>query len=242
MPKRDYQKCAVSGCDSRVANENVKFFMFPVNEFFCEQWLRIINNPKLANCTTRFIRRNYSVCEKHFVESDFQTPERKKLNRGVLPKIVVEATTSAADEFVSQPSTSAVLDVTICSRGIQESVAATEIPSTGSERPSTVASAADEFVPQPSTSAAPDVTEYFCNIQESVEPTEIPSIASERPVSLTSSDEGTSIERQHPPITSLAACEEYNVPSTFAKGKVNFLYIRFARVFYMNLHFMSNIV
>lgn len=97
MPRRDYQKCAVSGCVHRGSEENIKKCMFPANEALCAQWLHRINNPQLTDRSPKFVRKNYTVCDKHFETSAFETTERSRLNRGTQPTI-----------FENEQSTSAV--------------------------------------------------------------------------------------------------------------------------------------
>ncbi|GLV39316.1 hypothetical protein CBL_20405, partial [Carabus blaptoides fortunei] len=45
-----------------------------------------MNLPDLV-CKPESTRRYYKVCRRHFPDSCFQTPEKKKLNRGVVPTI-----------------------------------------------------------------------------------------------------------------------------------------------------------
>lgn len=90
MPKRDYQKCAVSGCSSRGSDKNIKYYMFPTNKTLCEKWVLKIKNPQLEDRSLQFIRRNYAVCKKHFEASMFQTTEKLKLNRGAIPTLFAE--------------------------------------------------------------------------------------------------------------------------------------------------------
>jgi len=56
-----------------------------INEFFYRShfWAQMISQP----CSTEDARTLYVkyVCKNHFLQSDFTTPERKRLNRGAVP-------------------------------------------------------------------------------------------------------------------------------------------------------------
>lgn len=106
---RVYQKCAVLDCNNEFkTNSKIMYHRFPVNDSGCLMWLIKINNPLLAERSLAYIRQCYSVCNKHFEISCFQTLERKKLNRGVVPTLFLskEEPVPLPDVEVEEHSTS----------------------------------------------------------------------------------------------------------------------------------------
>lgn len=86
-----YKNCAAVNCNNCVSeNSTVKYFMFPKNETSCLMWLTKLQNSRLNGLPFKKIRQNYSVCEKHFEDSNFQTPEKQKLNRNAVPTLFSE--------------------------------------------------------------------------------------------------------------------------------------------------------
>lgn len=82
------KQCAVPSCNNTMANNpTVAYFSFPRNEGVGRRWLENINNPQLGSIPYSRLRWQFRVCGDHFVLSDFQTPNRQKLNRGVIPTV-----------------------------------------------------------------------------------------------------------------------------------------------------------
>ena len=75
--------CSVPDCSSIV---DCKLFTFPSRTNLQCLWLAAIQNPELSSKSAAALSA-YRVCSKHFPTSDFQTPERKKLNRNVVPSL-----------------------------------------------------------------------------------------------------------------------------------------------------------
>jgi hypothetical protein len=53
--------------------------------FSAQDWIRAINNPTLNLEHAHTYHRTQGVCHRHFATSQFTTPERVRLNRGVVP-------------------------------------------------------------------------------------------------------------------------------------------------------------
>uniref|UniRef100_A0AAR5PA71 THAP-type domain-containing protein n=1 Tax=Dendroctonus ponderosae TaxID=77166 RepID=A0AAR5PA71_DENPD len=86
MPRLYYKKCAFLSCENRNGNPDVRFHMFPHGAIMFQLWMDVVNNPALPKLAHATVRRCYSVCNNHFIVSQFQTPERKKLLTKAIPK------------------------------------------------------------------------------------------------------------------------------------------------------------
>ena len=53
--------------------------------FSAQDWIRAINNPTLNIECAHTYHRTQGVCHRHFTTSQFTTPARIHLNRGVVP-------------------------------------------------------------------------------------------------------------------------------------------------------------
>ncbi|GLV32925.1 uncharacterized protein CBL_09013 [Carabus blaptoides fortunei] len=83
-----YFTCIVPGCGNNTRNNpQESFFYLPKTVDIFEQWARNMNfEDVLRKPTSR--RKHCKICGTHFVYSCFQTAEKKKLNRRVVPTIL----------------------------------------------------------------------------------------------------------------------------------------------------------
>lgn len=84
MSPRRREFCSVPGCAN--STEKVRLFSLPSNDSIRFQWLDRIKNPLLTYVSRGSII-HFGICEIHFETSQFQTVERKKLNRGAVPTL-----------------------------------------------------------------------------------------------------------------------------------------------------------
>lgn len=60
-------------------------FIHICGRFSAQDWIRAINNPTLNLEYAHTYHRTQGVCHRHFATSQFTTPARIRLNRGVVP-------------------------------------------------------------------------------------------------------------------------------------------------------------
>lgn len=77
--------CRVLGCKSDIWNSQLH--RFPKILETAELWRKFCRNPALKNVPVNKLHLTCLICEKHFKTSQYQTPERIKLNRNVVPTL-----------------------------------------------------------------------------------------------------------------------------------------------------------
>lgn len=105
------KRCAVLNCPNSVpGNVKVRYFSFPKNDTFRQKWIHNIENPELMKIPYNSLKNKYLVCENHFEDFHFQTPEKLKLNRNAVPALTKEINTAQQISVVNNieplPSTS----------------------------------------------------------------------------------------------------------------------------------------
>lgn len=108
------KKCIIEGCPStRKATKHC----FPKRTCSADQWREAINSSLLNDVKTADLYK-YSVCSKHFKESDYSTTfQRRRLNPNAVPSVglqncaVVTAETMDVDDVMLPPSATEELTV-----------------------------------------------------------------------------------------------------------------------------------
>lgn len=66
-------------------------FIHICEHFSAQDWILAINNPTLNLEYAHTYHRTQGVCHRHFATSQFTTPARVRLNRGVVPTLFLPA-------------------------------------------------------------------------------------------------------------------------------------------------------
>lgn len=79
--------CSVVGCyNHKYRNRDKKFYSYPTDKRRLLIWVKRTNLEFLEKIHSPSLR-HHVVCSDHFSVGDFQTPEKRKLNRNALPSL-----------------------------------------------------------------------------------------------------------------------------------------------------------
>lgn len=80
--------CFAPNCPSNTDSDpGLTFHSLPSNDKILLQWAKNMDREAKILNAPKSTQKHYFVCGKHFLDSCFQTYERKKLNRGAIPTI-----------------------------------------------------------------------------------------------------------------------------------------------------------
>ncbi|PNF22788.1 hypothetical protein B7P43_G02525 [Cryptotermes secundus] len=94
-------RCCVCGWtnrkDSPPWHAGTPFHRFPTSRRRAEVWVRALNNSKLVVEEAYKYSKDMVVCQRHFETSQYNTPERLRLNRNAVPTLFLASSDSTED-------------------------------------------------------------------------------------------------------------------------------------------------
>ncbi|KAI5631223.1 THAP domain-containing protein [Phthorimaea operculella] len=125
---KNHRTCEICGYQEKRTSEKLFYARFPLNEFRCKEWVRVVGKEDLTYLPIEKLHELKHVCGKHFQKKDF-TKTGTRLKKRAVPKLHLTATplnekmlvdfplhrasVSLERNLEPQPGTSKTMNVTV---------------------------------------------------------------------------------------------------------------------------------